>query len=321
MTKKSKEKAVKIRLTVPSFTFEKTNDPNLQRVVDRNGDWRFYFDVKNKVYRPSVNHILGMGYAKSKGFYDYLLSVSKEEAKKKLDLAGEAGTRTHQAIRDLLSGMKVTMTTKYMSESNNRQEALSPGEWDNLIGWENWCNTYQPQTIDFEKAVSSDTSNYAGTFDWFGTILVPEGDKRFSKDLYGQRVLILPDWKSSSGIWPEYAAQTSAYLCAIIEKGLYKKFVDFYRDQGKLFTGVVRIGTRHKTGFEFVVWDIDETANNFKKFNAAQTISSDDHEFKDEVEQIPMEFDIKIPKAKLSKPKKVKVEEKKEIINDESNYQ
>lgn len=319
MTKKSKK--IKERLTIPSYTFEQTSNPDLQRVVDRHGDWRFYFDTKRGVYKPAVNHILGMGYPKSKGFYDYLLSVSKEEAKKKLDLAGEAGTRTHQAIRDLISGIKVTMSTKYMNELNGRQESLTADEWDNLIAWENWCMIYKPETLDFEKAIHSDMgSGYAGTFDWFGTILVPEGDKKFDKTLYGQRVLILPDWKSSSGIWPEYAAQTSAYMNAIIEKELYKKFVDFYRGQGKLFTGIVRIGTRHKTGFEFVVWTDAETGSNFAKFQAAQIISSDDHEFKDEIVEIPMEFDIKIPKAKLEKVKKVK-KVKEVIINDESTYQ
>lgn len=301
MTKKVKPKKIKARLTIPSYTFELTSNPDLQRVVDRHGDWRFYFNSKKGKYRPAVNHILGLGYPKSKGFYDYLLSVSKEEAKKKLDMAGEAGTRTHQAIRDLLTGVKVTMQTKYMSESNNRQEALSPDEWDNLIAFENWCNTYKPETIDFEKAIESDDCNYAGTFDWFGTILVPEGDKHFDKWLYGERVLILPDWKSSSGVWPEYAAQTSAYMNAIVENKLYAKFVEHYRSQAKLFTGVVRIGTRHKTGFEFVVWDEIDTLNNFKKFLAAKTISSEDHAFKEEIVDIPMEFDIRIPMAKLGK--------------------
>lgn len=300
MTKKPKK--IEAPLTVPSYTFEPTNNPDLERVVDRHGDWRFYFDKKKKIFKPSVNHILGLGYPKSKGFYDYLLSVSKEEAKKKLDLAGEEGTRTHQAIRDLLSGIKVTLQSKYMNEITGRQEGLSADEWDNLTAFVNWCDTYKPETIDFEKAVDSDECNYAGTFDWFGTILVPEGDKHFEKWLYGQRVLILPDWKSSSGIWPEYAAQTSAYMRAIVEKKLYVDFVEHYRKQQKLFTGIVRIGTRHKTGFEFKIWDELESQNNFRKFLAAQTLSYEGQQFsEEEITTIPAEFNLKIPKAKLEK--------------------
>lgn len=295
-------------MTIPSYTFEDTSNPDLKRFCDRNGDWQFYFNEKQKVFKPAVNHILGLGYAKSKGFYDYLLSVSKEEAKKKLDLAGDEGSRTHDAIKDIIGGVTVKMTTKYLNRSTGRQEILNNDEWDNLIAFEKWCHTYYPQTIDYEKSVDSDQFNYAGTFDWLGTVLVPEGDKAFPKDVQGKRVMVLMDWKSSSGIWPEYWAQLSAYFKAIQEK-LY----NFSKFENPIFTGILRVGSRHKVGYEFKIQTLEETEASFRKFLAAREIGSEGLEKGDiEIEELPIEFSVKVPIAKNTRNKMSIIKKPKE---------
>ena len=297
----------KINLTVPSFTFDKTSDKNLQRFVDRSGNWTHYWLVKEKRFVPAVNHILGLGFNKGPRFQEYLLSVTKEEAKEILEIAGEEGTRTHKAIRDLLDGLKVTMDTKYPNElAGGRQEALNDDEWDNLVAFRDWCEKYQPELISNDFAVYSIKAHdmeFAGSPDALLVITVPSGDKVFPKAVWGKKVLFLPDWKSSSAIHLEYKVQLAAYFHAIKERNKFGKFFKEYSD--RIFTGIVRLGTKHKAGYEMEIWNESETESNFWLFISAYNIFRQHRpDFKPEVEQIPTQLLIKVPKAKIVKPKK-----------------
>ena len=286
------------KLTIPNYTFQDTDNDNIKRFVDRTGNWTHYFIVDEKRYVPAVNHVLHCGFAKDARFHEYLLSVSKDEAKKKLETAGDEGSRCHQAIKDLVSGLKVRMDTKFVNSLNGLKTSLNNDEWDNLIGWTNWVEKYKPETISQDKAVYSKKYSYAGTFDWIGTILVPEGDKLFNPKLWNKRIMLLPDWKTSSGIYPEYASQVSAYSVATLEMGLYKDFFKQYK--GRVFGAVLRIGTLHKCGFEFKILDRNDLKVAFDKFKCAYKIASDKLVFEPEIINLPMEFDVKIPLAKLN---------------------
>lgn len=295
-------------LTIPSYSFEDTSDKNIKRFVDRDGNWTHYWLVKEKRFVKAVNHILHLGYNKGARFQEYLLSVSKEEAKKKLETAGNEGTRTHRAIGDLIKGIRITTSTKYPSDLNNgRQEPLTDDEWDNLQAFENWCVKYNPRLVDQEQTVAS--TDFAGTFDALLIITVPSGDKTFAKEVWGQDILILIDWKSSAGIWDEYEAQLAAYWEAISMGSKYRKFANAFH--GKIYSGIVRIGTKHKAKFEFQVWDSMQTAYNILAFNAAQTIANKyETEFKPEIELLKIDFSIKVPKAKVPKATKSKLTKK-----------
>lgn len=299
---------MKKQLTIPSFEFEATSDSNLKRYVDRWGNWTHYYLVKEKRFLPAVNHILGLGFNKGPRFYQYLLSVTPEEAKKKLEAAGDEGTRTHMAIRHLIDGSKVTMTTKYPSELQmGRQEVLNPDEWSNLSAFVAFCDRYKPRVVSNDFSVYSVDSSFAGSPDGLMVITVPAGDKWFPKAVWGQDVLFMPDWKTSGAIYNEYKAQLAAYFRALQERGTYKAFSDAYK--GRIFTGIVRIGTRHKNGgYEIEMWDEVQTKHNFQLFMAAKDIYLDSvgDGSAPESKDIPMQFFIRIPKAKVGKPKVVR---------------
>lgn len=290
--------------TIPSYQFEETSDENIKRFVDRYGDWTHYWLKPEARFVKAVNHILNLGFNKGPRFAEYLLSVSKEEAKKKLETAGEEGSRTHSAIRDLIGGMKVTMSSKYLNEQNGRMEVLTPEEWDNLVAFEVWCKLYQPQIISNEFTVASSILDYAGSPDGLMVITVPSGDKVFDKAFWGKEVLLLPDWKTSSAIRLEYRSQVAAYWEAMVEQKKFAEFVNAF--EGRTFTGILRLGTKHKNGgYEMVVWNAHQTTEGFLTFIAAKKIA-DTHQpkFEPVIEQAPTMFFIKFPKAKVTAPKK-----------------
>jgi hypothetical protein len=301
--------AKKRQITIPSYTFRDTLNPNVQQYIDRKGDWTHYWNIKQKAFKPAVNHILHLGYNKGDRFHEYLLSMTKEEAQKRLLSAGEAGSRTHRAIYDLLGGLKIKMTTKFFDERTNRQEPLTDDEWYNLESWLTWIDDWRPATIEFEYSLDSDVQKrgFAGTPDYICTVIIPDGPKcasgaknPFLKKYWGKRVLIAPlDWKTSSGVWKEYQAQTAAYntMITVDYFSRYKKWLESF--DGFVFTGVLRLGTRHASGYEFVVWDKRQTKSNMELFvSAYRQFLEEEGEFKPKVRDIPTEIFVSVPKAK-----------------------
>lgn len=168
-----------------------------------------------------------------------------------------------------------------------------------MQGFLNFCEDYKPEFICDDRAVYSIYfgGGYAGTADFFGTVLVPEGDKNFPKAAHGRRVLILPDWKTSSALWPEYDLQIAAYVNAFVEMDLYKEFFTEY-----LFFGVLlRIGSRHKRGYELKVLDTETLNYKYKVFLACQTVANDQEpEFEPEIKQIPYQLSYKMKVSKIT---------------------
>lgn len=291
------------KLTVPSHTFQDTSDPNIKRFLDRDGNWTHYWIVDEKRFVPAVNHVLHLGFNKGPRFAEYLLSVTKEESKKRLETAGEEGSRTHEAIRQLIDGSKVTMTTKFYNELTGRQDSLNNGEWDNLIAFEAWCARYKPQVVSNEFSIYSKSRSYAGSPDALMILEVPLDDKVFPKECRGQKVLIMPDWKTSSAIHLEYKVQVGSYFKAMLEQEKFLKFTRFFPTD-RIFTGVVRIGTKHKCGFEMEVWDLSKTMQNSELFDYSYQIYLEhESKFNPTVEQVPTQFFIRMPKAKVGRPK------------------
>lgn len=292
--------------TIPNYTFEDTSDPNIKRFCDLSGDWTNYYLVKEKKFVKAVNHVLTLGHAKGPQFMDYIARSTPEQMKKLLDEKGDEGSRTHMAIRDLINGLKVSMSTKYATDlRGGRQEVLNADEWDNLMGFNNWCAKYKPRVIANEETITDGET--AGTLDALMVITIPAGDKEFEKYWWGKDILLLPDWKSSSGVWFEYEAQTAAYWKMVKATKKFAKFIKAY--EGNIFTGVVRIGTRHKSKYEFVSWTQKDTeGEHLMRYQAAQFIANRyEPEFIPNIEQIPMQLFIKVPKAKVVAKKKVQI--------------
>jgi hypothetical protein len=277
--------------TIPSHTYEPTGDKNILRFVDRDGDWTHYWIKSKKIFVPAVNHIIRTGYPKGERFYNYLLNTNPQDAERKLRSAGEEGSRTHEAIRDLIRGEAVNLDTRYFNELTERFEPLAADEWHNLEAFSLWCEMYKPKVIMHEHAVWSEKYRYAGTIDFIGTI-----------EYEGKRILILLDWKTSGGIWDDYELQIAAYRMAALE--YYSQRLPL-QEYDQFWTGIVRLGTRHKSGFEMKVWDAEESIANFRLFLSALDIYKKKmgSEFEPEIKQIPAEFAIHIPKFKAQKMK------------------
>lgn len=287
--------------TGKNFTYEPTDNPDLFRFLNRNGDWTHYWIESLNLYLPAVNHILDVGFNKGPGFMQYLLNTNREEAKKKLETAGEEGTRIHQAIRDLIDGIAVTAETKYLNELTGRQEVLNADEWDCLIAFVQWVNDFKPQTIRNEFAVFNVFSNYAGTADWLGSVEITE--KKVVK-----RINVLIDWKSSGAIYGNYALQVAAYRNSIPETASDTSGGLKSSPRGKqvakqvvhgVYTAILRLGTRHKCGYEFKLWTPAESDANFGRFLAVRDLFEyTEGEFKPEIVDIPLELKVEIPKHK-----------------------
>ncbi|MDQ3076821.1 MAG: hypothetical protein M3Q63_02095 [bacterium] len=290
--------------TISSHSYEPTNDRTILRFVDREGNWTHYWIKSHKIFVPAVNHIIRMGYPKGERFYNYLLRATPSEAERKLKTAGEEGSRTHEALRDLIRGDSITLDTRYFNEITQRYEPLNHDEWTNIEAFAAWCTKYEPKVLINEQAVWSATYKYAGTIDFLGTILVPEGDKTFSREMWGTRILILLDWKTSGGIWDDYELQIASYRNAALEYLQNKLPLQEYKN---MWTGIVRIGTSHKSGFEMKVWDQEDSQANFKLFLSALDIfkkkTGDD--YVPEIKIIPAEFSVYVPRLRVPPKKKV----------------
>lgn len=298
---KTKEKKV---LAIPSFVMGKTNNKDIFRFVDRHGNWTHYFIKSKKDLYVSITNFLGVGYPKGEGFMRWALGTTKEEAQKILEEAGDSGSKSHDAVDLLIKGEKIEMDRKFKSRVTDRYEVMNPKEWRNVETWVNWCNRYKLRVITSEYTTGSHSMHVAGTLDTLGVVTVPMDDKYFPKNVRGKDVLILLDWKFSSGIYESYKAQVATYDNCLREN---KEFTDFYKEyKGRIFTGVVRGGTRHVVGYEMQVWGEDETAMNLKKAKSALVFYHDlVGNFKPKVVNIPTEFEVKVSKVVLSKKKKV----------------
>ncbi|QGH73104.1 MAG: hypothetical protein [Podoviridae sp. ctviO18] len=287
-----------------------TNNPDIKRVIDLAGNWTHYFVVSKNLYVPAVNWILKIGFPKGIGFYEYLLSVTKEEARKVLEEAGERGSRIHSAIIDLLNKTEITKNSLYPNELTGRPELLTQDEWACLLSWQAFTLKYKPRTIAIEKTVATD--KYAGTIDWIGYITLSAGDKinENGKSILNKEtreIKILLDWKSSGAIYTEYKAQTGSYY-------------DANGDESIGYTGVLRMGTGHLNGlvqekgygYELKIWDKNTTDQHIRAFKASQLLceleNPEPYEFN--TTEIPASIQVDVPivedESKLQLDDKVK---------------
>ena len=109
-------------------------------------------------------------------------------------------------------------------------------------------------------------------------------------------MLVLLDWKTSSALWPEYELQVSAYANAVKELRTFEKFFQAY----PFFCGLLRIGSKHKSKYEFRVMDTSEVNENFRVFNACIHVANhQEKDFEPKIEEIPWSFHYKMPVAEV----------------------
>ncbi len=284
-------------MDIPLYCLKETTNPDLQRYINFDGDWDFYFQKSTGRYLPAVSRILKYGFAKDERFHNYLLSVTKEEAKKILEESGEQGSRVHLALEMLVKGATLSLDTLLPNTLTGRPEKITFREWQCILAFKSFAEKYNPQLLAVEKTVAGAT--YAGTIDLICSLDITEkveteveinGKLKKVKEYVVTRKKFLLDFKTSSDIYHEYKAQTAAY---------------FYADHGIKDldgTGILRVGTKHENGsiphagYELKLWNRKQTGLHYQAFESARTQHNlKAPEFEKNEITIPTEITYKMP--------------------------
>jgi hypothetical protein len=138
---------------------------------------------------PSVTQITGM---LGKSFlYGWYGKYGNRLCMKKLKLSGVIGDLYHIEADNIVNGVKHDPGTRRLRGM--------------CVSFEKWVieNQFKPEVQEFD--VTSKVHRYAGTLDAIGT-------------LGNDKELVILDWKSSAGIYPEMAYQLAAYAAAYEEQ-------------------------------------------------------------------------------------------------------
>lgn len=203
------------------------------------GEEHYYRSRKDpNVWFPSVTTVLqcwpkGVAMEKWLGNHE-----SYESAKKEKEDAGFRGTKVHKAIQRLITE---DISLEYERDVVMNKE-FTLQEWMMLDSFVNWCEDFRPRPLldaecnhIIERSMTSENYKLGGTVDFVGmTHLVPG---------YG-----IIDFKTSSGIRESHILQTHGYfLCAFETFNIKAEWLS-----------ILRLGTRHKRGYEFKVFAPDQ---------------------------------------------------------------
>lgn len=235
---------------------------------------RYYYIAGIERYLPSVTWI-NESYPKGIGFYKWLAANANwDEAQATKESAGDRGSKIHNAIQDLLKGASLKYGDAYWNETKQTNERLTMDEWKCLMTFQEFWNDYKPEIIATERVCYSIKHGYAGTIDALLKI--------------GNDVVIV-DWKTSSAIYPTYLMQVGAYMIAELETGGYKPTA----------SAIVRLGTRHKKGYEYQIFDKKESRANLKNFlNVKKIWAIENGTKKPEIVNIPSIITLNIKGGK-----------------------
>lgn len=229
---------------------------NLIQITLDEKRWYFLETDKEDIPFPAVTWILDSGFPKDIGFDIYLTEKvhSWEQAKSVLAEAGDRGTRVHWGIEkyerhipvdinDVPAGFSVPFTAK---------------EWEMILTAKRWFDHYQPIIESVEQVVYNIKDGYAGTVDLICLIDQGRFEKVPTKTGVLERWVI--DWKTSKQLYDSHKAQVAAY----------NKTLELKEDDYPVRTGIVRLGSKHKVGYEF--WqDQDDIDYYFSLFMTART--------------------------------------------------
>lgn len=180
---------------------------------------------------PSVTTILS-AYPKGEGFARWLASQGGyEQALQVRDEAGDRGTKVHKAVEALLNGEEYNYH-KDVEENH----LFNLEQWKMIESFVRWYEDQKPESIWVEKTVYSKEHKYAGTADYLCKI--------------GEEI-VLVDFKTSSKVYPSHRLQVQAYARALSDSG---ERVDNI--------AILRLGSRHKAGYEFVSEPVSESEFN-----------------------------------------------------------
>jgi hypothetical protein len=142
-------------------------------------------------------------------------------------------------------------------------------EWEFVLAGKRWCDKYEPIVKFIETPIFGEVpGHYAGTADM---IVLIDGEKfAISKGAGKNKEIILPygegqipflgDWKTSSAVFDSHKAQVAAYAVAAVGTEAEVNAV-----------GIIRLGSKHKVGYEFWHGNYEEVKIYKNLFDAAYT--------------------------------------------------
>lgn len=144
-------------------------------------------------------------------------------------------------------------------------------EYKALISYLHWFEEKTPKSLAMQKTVFDTRDKIAGTFDKLVEI---DGDLR------------LIEVKKTSGIYPTHMIQAQVYAHLLNLMGIPVKYAD-----------VLRLGTRHKSGFEYLEQEYDPTVYE-RPFMACVELWGHAHDYRDHPiaqEELPESISLPIP--------------------------
>ncbi|HEY0140386.1 MAG TPA: hypothetical protein VGF48_05785 [Thermoanaerobaculia bacterium] len=199
-------------------------------------------------FRPSITYI-GKFYPKGKG-YENFLKKNGDEAEIIRDLAGERGSKVHQAIEALNKGETVGMRDKFTSNLTGEAEELTPDEYYAVMTYKKWWDeegSKEYEILEVESIVwpEGPGSEPGGLLHFAAT-----KDIRLKRKSDGTTGTV--DVKTSKDIYPSHIIQVSAIAEAC----------------GDAWQAILQVGyTRTQKGYKFT-----ETERRLDLLRAATTI-------------------------------------------------
>jgi hypothetical protein len=231
---------------------------------------RWYYDADGVPY-PSVTTILE-SFPKGIGFIKWLTNLeSYDDVSRIMRERGDEGTMAHWAMERYLLGMQVN----YTDEHPEFERSFTAREWEMVLAGKRWCDKYEPVVGFIEQPVFGEVpGKYAGSVDMIVKIdgekfafPTGRGKEREYIFAYGEgQIPLLGDWKTSQAIYDSHKAQCAAYAVATVGT-----------EAEVSVAGIIRLGSRHKIGYEFWHGNYEEIERYKKLFDAAYVFWSHEH--------------------------------------------
>ncbi len=226
-------------------------------IVKREIDDSHYYWV-NGIYAPATTSIIDKGAPKAWELMNYFKRSTPGQIEQKSEVSLAFGSKMHDGAEQLLMGEELNLVEDY-KKSREKKTIMSFHDWFYMVNPTDFLAEHKVafvptrQELDSwvfnKKDIKRNQALYAGTLDFAGWIDPMDIMKTFTtgKGKVFQpkrkgRELWLIDFKTGAGIYFTYKLQVMAYKHALERMTGVK--VDH--------VGILRLGTRHKLGFEFV---------------------------------------------------------------------
>lgn len=248
-------------------------------IIRKEIDGSHHYFVGDRHY-SSVTHILDVAGPKEYGLINFFKTNSPSEIEAIKNQTAEFGTVVHDAIEKLLFGVELKMSDytdehkKLLVQFSDWFKTVRPTQYlpEQVVVWDGALSDDMPQPENDERTTEErlndepDADRFAGTLDFLGEIeagnlvKVPNcfsskaaQDRFLEKYPADKKLLCLIDFKTTSGIYFSHKLQLGAYKLAAEQ--MFGRPIDV--------CAVLRLGTRHKAGYEFKLVNGDEFGNTF----------------------------------------------------------